>query len=271
MKKASNDFIAHCKFEKNLSIKTLKAYSIDLKQFNGFLSDIHYTGEINNVDKNILREYIQSISALKPKTIKRKMATIKSLFNFLEFEDIILINPFRKMKIKIREPKELPKVMTLPEVESIFKAVYNLKKDIKNISDYSDLEKLRDITVIELLFATGARVSELSNLKEENIDIDSGNITLKGKGNKERIIQVCNTESLAILNEYYCAFKERIQLSNGYFFVNRLNKRLSEQSIRYTVKKYTIQAGFSRNITPHVFRHSFATLLLEEQVDIKYI
>ncbi len=271
LEKLTEEFIFHCKYEKNLSLKTLKAYSIDLKQFKKFLDEYKHSTIITSIDRNILKGYIQHISCAKPKTIKRKIATIKALFNFLEFEDIITINPFRKMKIKIKEPRALPKVMTLDEVRRILISVYKCKREVEKVYKYSDLEQLQNIVVIELLFATGARVSELSNLKEENINIESGNIRLIGKGNKERIIQVCNSESKKILAEYYSIFKNKINQSNGYFFVNRLNKRLSEQSIRFIVRKYTKRAGINRKITPHTFRHSFATLLLEEQVDIKYI
>jgi len=141
----------------------------------------------------------------------------------------------------------------------------------KYLESNDKVEKMRDVIIIELLFATGVRVSELSGLKIENIDLNSWSVKILGKGNKERLIQVCNPDTKRMLNRYHHYFKEKIQLSGGYFLVNRLHKQLSEQSIRLTVKKYSKKAGILRNITPHVFRHSFATLLLEKSVDIKYI
>jgi integrase/recombinase XerD len=268
---ATLDFLSHCRYEKNLSQKTLKSYSIDLKQLMLFLKTKLYSCIITDIDKSILREYLQSISSSKPKTIKRKIATIKALFNFLEYEDKIAINPFRKMKIQIREPKNLPTVMNISEVEKIIKLTYQIKIDEKKTDSYTYAESVRNIAVIELLFATGVRVSELSNLKEELIDLSSGQIKVRGKGNKERIIQVCNKESLRALKIYHRLFLDKIKDCDGYFFVNRFNNRLSEQSIRFLVKKCARAAGLDRKITPHVFRHSFATLLLEEDVDIKYI
>lgn len=265
------DFINHCKFEKNLSEKTIKAYSIDLAQFSAFLLEKNFESEISKITKLELRAYLEVISPLKPKTIKRKIATLKATFNFLEYEDRIVINPFRKMRIKITEAKVLPKVMDIKEITKIFKSAYQNKSTFLDESSFSFLSSLRDIAVIELLFATGARVSEIANLKTENINLNSGIITIKGKGNKERIIQICNSETIGILKEYYRNFKQKIQNSGGNFLINRLGNKISDQSIRGIVRNLTKNAKINRNITPHVFRHSFATLLLEKDVDIKYI
>jgi integrase/recombinase XerD len=159
--------------------------------------------------------------------------------------------------------------MDIREIERIIRAAYNV--DISKNSITANSFKVRDIAVLELLFATGLRVSEISDLKVECINLITGLIKVKGKGNKERIITVCNGETLKVLKEYYQLFHSKSKDSNNYFFLNRLNKRLSDQSIRFLVKKYARISGFERNITPHVFRHTFATLLLEQDVDIKYI
>lgn len=265
---ASKEFIRHCKFEKNLSSKTIKAYEIDLKQTISFLKKRRHNLSVEKITKEQLRDYIESISHLKPKSVKRKIATLKALFNYLEFEDKLTVSPFRKMRIRIKEPKHLPKVMELAEVEKIFKSAYNRNQAT---SEVISKIALKDIAVIELLFATGARVSEISNLKEQFIDLSSGIIVLYGKGSKERIIQICNKESLKILQSYYRQYKQEIATSGGYFLINRLGKKLSDQSIRNIVKRLTNKAKVQKHITPHVFRHTFATLLLEKNVDIKYI
>src|SRR6185369_8521178 len=102
----------HCQYEKNLNQKTIKAYQIDLRQFNEFLKHGYPDSCIDLVDKHILREYIKNVSTgNKPKTIKRKLATIKAFFNQLEFEDTILVNPFRKIRIRIKEGKHLPRTI----------------------------------------------------------------------------------------------------------------------------------------------------------------
>jgi len=270
LSKLNSDFISYCKYEKNLSEKTIKSYTIDLKQLIGFIAENDYSMYIDDIDKKVLKEYLQKISYLKPKTVKRKIATIKALYNFLEFEEIISVNPFRKMKIQIKEPRTLPKVMSIDEVGKIIKYAYKEMHQEKMKKTYGYAQRVRNVAVVELLFATGIRVSELSTLKEENIELNIGLIKVRGKGDKERVIQICNKETLTALNEYLKIFRDKLYQS-AYFFINRFNKRLSEQSIRFLVKSLAKKAGIKRTITPHVFRHSFATLLLEEDVDIKYI
>ena len=196
---------------------------------------------------------------------------MKALFNFLEFEDIIIINPFRKMRIKIKDAKTLPTVMTINEIKQILNIAYQDKNDVHDPQSYRFYEVTRNTAVLELLFATGFRVSELSCLKQENIDLEAGLFKVTGKGNKERIIQICDPEIKHILNEYQAISKSMMKQPDGFFFINRFNKRLSEQSVRFMVKDYAKRAGIEKRITPHTFRHSFATLLLEEDVDIKYI
>ena len=268
---AVNDFLKHCKYEKNLSDKTIKAYSIDLKQLTGFLIRKSFPVEITGITKAELKLFLEELSVLKPKSIRRKVATIKAMFNYLEFEDIITANPLRKMQVKIKEPKRLPKVMDIKEIRQIFNSAYSRNQSIKDNRSYSYSETLRNIVVVELLFATGARVSEIAGLKKENISISTGTVIIRGKGNKERFIQICNKETLKILNDYSSLFAGKIDSSGGYFLINRLGKKLSDQSIRIIVKNLAKEARIQKHITPHVFRHTFATLLLEKDVDIKYI
>jgi len=265
---ATTEFLLHCQFEKNLSSKTLKAYETDLDQVRVFLGTKELVSEILKED---LRNYLVLISSLKPKTIKRKIATMKALFNFLEFEDKILVNPFRKMRIKIKEPQTLCSVMDIREVIKILKMSYLRRDAIKEKNSYSYFESLRNIVVLELLFSTGARVSEIADLKIECINFRTGTILIKGKGNKERIIQICNKETLSVIQEYSQFVIENKILKEGWFLINRFKKKLTDQSIRNIVNKIAKKAGFVRRITPHVFRHTFATLLLEKDVDIKYI
>lgn len=265
-----SDFLTHCRYEKNLSEKTIKAYYIDLSQFEYFLKESELTTKLESVDKSIIKKYLQILSIHKPKTIKRKVAAIKTMFNFFEYDDVIIVNPFRKIKISIKESILLPKVMNLKEVENILRISYRERNKIQNKQTYTYLSSIRSIAIIELLFATGIRVSELCNIRTNDIDLESGLLIVKGKGNKERIIQICHKASLEPLRSYYGLFSEKI-VSSGYFLINRFNSKLSEQSVRNLIKKYAKLAKIGRSITPHTFRHTFATLLLEEDVDIKYI
>ncbi|WP_428741872.1 tyrosine-type recombinase/integrase [Tenacibaculum sp.] len=267
---AKDSFIFHCKFEKGLSSKTIKAYTSDIDQFDSFLTMERFSKELNKIDKVVLKFFLQFISTKKPKTIKRKIATLKALFSFLEFEDEILVNPFRKMRIQIKESKKLPSVLDISDIKVFFKTVYRIRDSFLLKETYSYKAITRDIAILELLFATGIRVSELCNLKYNNIGANYSSIIIKGKGDKERIIQICNKETKQALKEYKKLFKAAI-LQNGYFFNNRLNMPISDQSIRFMIRKYTLLSGIDKKITPHTFRHTFATLLLEEGVDLIYI
>lgn len=267
---AINNFKFHCEFEKNLSTKTLQAYYTDLNQFQEFKN--YKDMIIKNFDKNILKEYIQSLYSLnlKAKTIKRKVAVLKTFFNYLEFDEEIISNPFRKMHISIKEPKMLPKTMELKEIRKLLKYLYKIKDNFQNIDRYSYKALIRDVTVIEVLFSTGIRVSELCNLQKNSIDLRTGIVKIYGKGSKERIIHVCDNEVKKQIKEYVDLFDIYL-FQSDYFFINRLGNKLSEQSVRLMIQKYQKLSGVSKYITPHMFRHSFATLLLEEGVDIRYI
>ena len=269
IKNAVEKFIFHCNFEKKLSQKTIKAYKTDLSQFQEFVKKQNIKNDIVEIDKDNIKKYLQNISVFKPRTIKRKVATLKAFFNFLEFEEEIELNPFRKIRIQIKEPKQLPSVMNLTEVKSILKSAYR-EKNTKKHDTFSFKESIRNIAILELLFATGIRVSELTSLKPENVDLKSNYIKVNGKGSKERVIQLTNNETLSALKMYKRLFNNQIY-EKDYFFINRNRSVISEQSVRFMIKKYSKKAGLKRNITPHTFRHTFATLLLEQDVDIKYI
>lgn len=267
---AIEGFLFHCRFEKNLNSKTLGAYTIDLRQFSTYVKAIIEDQKIVNVTKEMLKTYLQEISHFKPKTIKRKVASLKAMFNYLEYENDNYVNPFRKIKIRFKEPQMLPSVMTLEEVKKILCLMYKERENNKDTEKYTYKAQTRDIAIIETLFSTGMRVSEVCSLKLGDINMKSGVIRILGKGSKERIIQICNPETLSVIKAYYQQNKKLISFEKA-FFINRLGMPLSTQSVRLMVKSYAQKAGFTKHITPHTFRHTFATLLLEEDVDIKYI
>lgn len=268
---AIEEFLFHCEFEKRLSEKTLKFYAIDLKQLETYMVSHYKITDVSTICKEELKQYIQSISNFKPKTTKRKIATTKAMFNFLEYEDLIDASPFRKLRISIKEPMVLPRVMNMEEASRLFSAAYNeLEHDDLTKESYGYMEKVRDIAVLELLFGTGLRVAELCSLKYSDIGAGFSSVTVNGKGSKERCIQIINDSIKKALQDYFSFFSSKIECQD-YFFVNRIGNRLSEQSVRLMVKKYRDKCHIAKNITPHMFRHTFATLLLERDVDIKYI
>lgn len=254
-------FLDYCRNRKALNEKTLRAYSVDLKQFSQFTNQTYGKKEIC--------VYISHLhSTFKPKTVRRKIATLKAFTHYLMIEEIIEINPFNKIETSFREPLLLPKTIPLSTIKAILAAAYSSLSGIS--TEYRRKTIVRDIAVLELLFATGARVSEICSLKPADINESDHTVKFYGKGSKERIIQIENKSVRKALKEYCKLFAGDIR-SSGFFFVNRLHNRLSEQSVRSMINKYAESAKSDIHITPHMFRHSFATLLLEEDVDIRYI
>ena len=259
------NYLEYCGTQKRLDEKTLKAYRIDLRQFSEQTS----SQEITEITSETLETYIAKLhQQYKPKTVKRKIASVKALFHYLEYKDIIDRNPFNKIQVRFREPVILPKTIPLHTVETFLTTIYKQRSDAK--TDYQKRNALRDAAVAELLFATGMRISELCTLKNEDVNLYEGIILIYGKGDKERRIQIGNDAVIHILEEYKTEFQTEIE-NCMHFFANQSGKALSDQSVRRMINKYTSLAAIDLHITPHMFRHTFATSLLEADVDIRYI
>ena len=254
-------YLEYCTYRKELDTKTIKAYRIDLTQFFSYVQSAE-------PEKETIEQYITDLhKKYKQKTIKRKIASIKAFYSYLEEEELVEQNPFRKIKVKFKETIILPRIIPREEIEQLLNYIY---ASISSLSGIQYKHTLRDASVIEVFFATGARVYEISNIRAENINLNSGLIRIMGKGRKERYIQISNTAVLDILRKYYEENEPEIKKS-GYFFINNRGQRYTEQSIRLMLKKYTLKAGIQRKITPHMFRHSFATYLIEEGVDVSCV
>lgn len=264
LKKEMEIYIDYCEKQKKLDSKTVYAYKKDLNQF------CIYASNNSILDKNVIKGYIVDLHMnYKPKTVKRKIASIKAFYAYLEYEEIIVDNPLRKTNIKFKEDIILPKTIPLENIEILLKYMYKLSiEEVKK--DWKNNMLIRDIVIIELLFSTGMRISELCNLKDEAFNLANGVLCIKGKGAKERYLQIENNDVIQLLTLYREKFKLEIE-KTGYFIVNRYGKKLSDQSARKMLYKYTKLASINMHITPHMFRHAFATLLLEEDVDIRYI
>jgi len=262
-KQAIADYLAYCEYQKKLSAKTVKAYTIDLEQLR------RYSMSGNIPLKAEISAYITHLhKTFSPRTVKRKIASVRAFLNYLEFEEIIHENPMKRVKTKFQIPQMLPRTVPLNIIESILQASYQEIKQAQTA--YSLNTGMRNAAMLELLFATGVRVSELCSINAEHINLSDGKILIMGKGAKERVLQIGNQEVLSILRYYAETNAVRIRKS-GCFFVNRLSSRISEQSVRFLIRRLCAKAAIGQKITPHMFRHSFATLLLEEDVDIRYI
>lgn len=258
-------YLEYCQNQKRLDAKTLKAYRIDLNQFHNQIP----SSDISEITPKILENYIAKLhQKYKPKTVKRKIASLKALFHYFEYKELIDRNPFNKIQVKFREPVILPKTIPLHTVEIFLSTIYRQYSDGKTA--YQRRNALRDVAVVELLFATGMRISELCSLKISDVNLYDRTILIYGKGAKERKIQIGNEDVVNTLYQYQTDFQMEIQKCQ-HFFVNQEGKAFSDQAVRRMINKYTSLAAIDLHITPHMFRHTFATSLLEADVDIRYI
>jgi integrase/recombinase XerD len=263
-------FLFHCQYEKNLSPRTLSAYETDLRQFVAALPETAGEADVAQLGKPELREYIQHLfEPYREKTVKRKVATLKAFFGYLERDGTIDSTPFRKMEVRIKETRRVPRTIPLAEVERLFQYMY-ARRNAGPTSGVEGFVLLRDTAVLEAIFATGARVSEICHLEVDDVDLDTGWVRILGKGARERVVQICDPAIIAALVAYRSA-REVVVPPDAYFFLNRHGRRLSEQSVRTLLRRHALRAGVDGPVRPHLLRHSVATLLLEEGVDIRHI
>lgn len=258
-------YLGYCRYQKNLDEKTLKAYAIDLRQYHEYCTQCDYIGTTR---EDISMYLVNLHGNFKAKTVKRKIASLKAFFFYCEEEGCVSENPFSRLKIKYNEPRTLPKTIPVDILQKVLQTAYKgLQKS--PMSKLQRITVLRDIAILETLFATGVRVSELCTLSKRDMNLEENTVRIMGKGDKERIIQITNDSVINVLKTYVGV--NYAELPNAPVFRNRYGKRITEQSVRGIINKYAKQAGVDMHITPHMFRHTFATLLLEEDVDIRYI
>lgn len=258
--KEIDNYLSSCRIQRGLDPKTLKAYRIDLKQYAAFANMAEQP-----ISRISILQYLETVSlSYAPKTVKRKLASLRGFVSYLLDEHLLEENPFIKLRLRLKEPKVLPRTIPIPAIEKILRIAHN---DISSSSANARKKALRNAIIIELLFSTGMRVSELCRLTPEDIDLNNGVMIIWGKGAKERIIRVENAGILNLLREY----RELTDSKAKTLLINRDGAALSDQSVRSVLKSFEKRAGLHTHITPHMFRHSFATALLEANVDIRYI
>lgn len=252
-------FINHLHATKNLSEKTLKAYSSDLKQFFNF-------------EKNILQPDICSFIAylnndlkLKDTSIRRKIITLKNFYNYLIDNEIIDTSPFKKLKIRFKQERKLPKTLTVHEISKILKC---FDIDISTLSPFALKEYVRNAALIDLLVSTGIRIGEAATITLNDIIAPEHTILIHGKGRKQRLIYI----SAPITWERIKALvKERKNSTCPFLFVNRYGQPLSIHGIEDIYKKYIKKAQITKKSTPHYLRHTFATNLLANGADLRSV
>lgn len=269
LNEAITAFFQHCRLERGLSRLTINAYQLDLRQFSESVKEKCSTS-VEKMDKLTIRTHMEWLDKkYKPKSTKRKLATLKAFFSFLEQEEYISISPFRKLRLHLEREKSLPRTLSISSITELFQSAYFLRDELsKNSRAY--YETIRDIAVLETLFSTGIRVSELCHLTVADVDLRHQQILVMGKGKRERIIPLCDSATMKALECYRNCFAEYLSTEEA-FFLNRNKRPLSDQSVRRILKKYREKSQLSTPVTPHMFRHTIATLLLENGVDIRNI
>lgn len=254
-------YLEFCERQRALNGKTIAAYRTDLRQFCMFLQ----AGNAE-LSKKSAAEFVAMLNQrFQPRTVKRKIASARAFCHWLEDEGILQEEPFQRLRLRLREPKTLPRTVPLRVIEEMLRFAY---ATTEYGTEYEIRAARRDTAIMELLFATGIRVSELCRLNAEDVDLRGGSVMIRGKGAKERLLQLGNPQVLSALWRY--TRQERRRRGEP-FFTNWSGERLSEQAVRRALRHYSRLVDPTMTVTPHMFRHSFATLLLEENVDIRYI
>ncbi len=251
-----DDFLAYLSVEKGDSKNTISSYELDLASFITFTKDI----DINNLTKKTLDDYIMYLSnrLLATSTIIRMGTTIRSFYAYLNKSNLINVslNGFYLPKMD----RLLPNVLSFEEVEALLDA-----------PDISKPYQARDKAMLETLYSSGLRVSELVNLEKGNINFTNAYLNITGKGNKQRIVPL-GEFAMYYIKYYYDNFRRFNKgAKSKYLFLNKDGQPLSRIYFYKQIKKYAIQANISSEISPHTLRHSFATHLLENGANLKQV
>ena len=253
-------FIKYLKFEKRLSDHTILSYDNDLKQFESFFKTYSTNKEIKTTDKRAIRSWIVELSLkkLSPKSINRKIATLKSFFKFLIKREIIEINPTTNIT-SLKTDQKIPNFLK--------------EKDVNFLFDNLILEKNfngeRDMMILELLYGTGIRISELINLKTRNINLPKKEMKIMGKRKKERIIPL-HQQIISQIKKYLDK-KNEIKSTHEFLLCTNKGKKLYPMLIYRIVKKHLSSLINSKKYNPHLLRHTFATHILNKGGDLNSI
>lgn len=248
------DYLLFLKTEKKLGDNTINSYMLDLEDF--FKT---FNGSIESCTKKDILAYISSINGLEVSTVNRHISSLKSFFNYLVDESIIKVSPIEEVS-SLKKTKKLPKYLSIFEVNKLLNIPLNSEFDYRNKA------------MLELMYATGLRVSELVSIEYSNIDFENSIIRINGKGKKERIIPLGEVASY-YLKVYLSDYRSKLLKRNTYnqVFLNNHGKPITRQGFNYILENIRELTGITKEITPHVLRHSFATHLLEGGADIRSI
>ncbi|MCM1297391.1 MAG: tyrosine-type recombinase/integrase [Muribaculaceae bacterium] len=253
-------FINHISATKNLSDKTLSAYTSDLKQY------FEYEHNILHPDICSFIAYLSSQLRLKDTSIRRKIITLKCFYSYLVDTEIINNSPFTKLKFRFKQEHKLPKTIAIKDVSQILD--YFDSVDYETLTPFAKFEYTRDAALMDLLISTGMRIGEVAAITLNDIIISERTLLIHGKGRKQRLIYI---SSPITWNRIIALIKERKKVSGNNLFVNRYGNPISIHGIEYIYKKYLKKAKIATHSTPHYLRHTFATNLLANGADLRSV
>lgn len=263
---AVNWFIGHCECHRKLSVHTLKAYRHDLSLLQKHTSALGVAIPLQTIDGNHVREWLKTMKSEKPRTVRRRLATVKSMFSAMARGGVIASNPIMGFRCEVKVGKSLPKTIARSAVRSLLRAPRNeFPRTVNGVR-----KKVLETAIVETLFSTGMRVSETVALNINDIDMDRLVISVRGKGNREREIPIVCEAFQDALSEQLRSREQQGAVVDAPLFANRHGNRLSDQSVRGMLRRHSSQIG-GRQVTPHMLRHTVATLLLEDGVDLRHI
>lgn len=259
-----NKYLTHIEHDRNFSSQTLRAYRNDLYQYLEFLKE-EGCCDLGNVSRLLLRRFLafQKKQDYSKTTIARKFVAVRSFYKFLCREGILEFNPVESIRTP-KLDKKLPKFMSINETETLLIQ-----------ADSNTLLGVRDSAIMETLYSAGMRVSELVGIDVADVDFFNGVVKVKGKGKKERLLPI-GDHALKAIQAYIDKRGSDLSLhkmryDNKALFLNNRGGRLTERSVARMLEKYTRKAGMHSNISPHTFRHSFATHLLDRGADLRSV
>ena len=255
-----DSFLSTLRLEKGLSENTIKAYSNDCKAFNQWLFLKKGYKAVSAIEEDI-ENYLKHLNSinLSNASINRKLSSIKHFFNYLSKAKLLKSNPVINIS-GLKSSKALPKSLSIIDVNSLIMA-----------PDCSNFIGLRDRTMIELMYATGVRISELINLEYGNIDLNRSLIKVMGKGGKERMIPFGDDALSWLITYIEFRRKNNLSLNSRDFFISQQGKKISRQAFWHRIKVYLKVTGLSLDISPHTLRHAFATHLLNNGADLRSV
>jgi len=264
---AVTQFLDHCRFAKCLSDNTLVAYRLDLADF------IAYVGtrkSVSAIRRDHVRDYARELlerRALKEATVKRRIATLRVLFRWMEREELLSLTPFHRLEIPIRVPKRLPRALDAGEMRDLLERSEAETRQGGQPSRY--VAGLMHFIIVTL-FTTGLRIGELVSVRLDDINAPDGTIRVRGKGNRERHVFLPGSKALATLTRYL-RLRQHLRPRHDQLLTAEDGSPMTTHRIRKSLSSLAKRAGLPRRLTPHMLRHTAATQLLEAGVDIRVV